>query len=109
LGLKVNILFDQVMDMWNGTSYSGEGAKENVKKGVRVNSNMSRHTPSQADYLDNSAVQTNVFPPAPVATSKPDNYMMPQGGMSGGAGGDYGIMQPMAANSLLGGSFGSSF
>lgn len=98
------------MELWNGTSYSGESAKENVKKGVRVNSNTSRHAPSQADYLDNSAVQTTIFPPAPVASSKPDghNYMMPQSGLGGGAG-DYGIMQPMAANSLLGGSFGSSF
>jgi hypothetical protein len=107
LGLKVNILYDNILDLWNGSG--GDNVKENVKKGVRVNSNTSRHTPSQADYLDNSSVQTKVFPPAPVATTHSDshNYMMSQGGQS--SGGDYGIMQPMAANSLLGGSFGSSF
>jgi hypothetical protein len=109
LGLKVNILFDNVMELWNGTTGGGSSIKENVKKGVRVNSTISTHSPSQADYLDNSMVQTNIFPPAPVATNKPDshNHMMPQSGLA--TGGDYGIMQPMAANSLLGGSFGAAF
>jgi hypothetical protein len=106
LGIKVNIIYDRIVDLWEGTS--GDDRKQKVKKGIRVNNNSAaaaaRHSPSQADYLDNSAVQTSVFPPAPVATSAPrggDNY--------GGGSGDYGLMQPMAANSLLGSSFGSSF
>ena len=115
LGLKVSILYDNIMELWEGPDLS---SKENVKKGVRINSGTSRHAPSQADYLDSSSVQTNIFPPGPVATSHQEshNYMMPGGGSGGGGGGggggygDYGgMLQPMAANSLLGGSFGSSF
>jgi hypothetical protein len=109
LGIKVNILFDRANDLWNGTS---SDSKENVKRGVRVNKPVSRHTPSQADYLDNSQVQSNTFPPAPVATTRQsngmDSYDMMMGRPSPSA--DIGSMLgPMAANSLLGGSFGSSF
>jgi hypothetical protein len=109
LGIKVNILFDRANDLWNGTSSE---SKENVKRGVRVNKPVSRHTPSQADYLDNSQVQSNTFPPAPVATTRQsngmDSYDMMMSRPSPVA--DIGSMLgPMAANSLLGGSFGSSF
>ena len=108
LGIKVNILFDRANDLWNGTS--SNDSKENVKKGLRVNKPVSRHTPSQADYLDNSQTQNSIFPPAPVATTRQSNgmdsydTMMGRPSMDGGA-----MMGPMAANSLLGGSFGSSF
>jgi hypothetical protein len=111
LGIKVNILFDRANDLWNGTS-SGD-SKENVKKGVRVNKPVSRHSPSQADYLDNSQTQGGMFPPAPVATVRTnaggmDSYDMMMG--RGGPANDFGsMMGPMAANSVLGGSFGSSF
>jgi hypothetical protein len=110
LGIKVNILFDRANDLWNGTSSAD--SKENVKRGVRVNKPISRHTPSQADYLDNSQVQSNTFPPAPVATTRQsngmDSYDMMMGRPSPAA--DVGsLLGPMAANSLLGGSFGSSF
>jgi hypothetical protein len=109
LGIKVNILFDRVNDLWNGTSSE---SKENVKRGVRINKPISRHTPSQADYLDNSQTQSNIFPPAPVATTRQsngiDSYDMMMGRPSPAA--DVGtLLGPMAANSLLGGSFGSSF
>jgi len=109
LGIKVNILFDRANDLWNGTSSE---SKENVKRGVRINKPVSRHTPSQADYLDNSQLQSNTFPPAPVATTRQsngmDSYDMMMGRPSPAA--DIGSMLgPMAANSLLGGSFGSSF
>ena len=110
LGIKVNILFDRANDLWNGTSSTD--SKENVKRGVRVNKPISRHTPSQADYLDNSQTQSNIFPPAPVATTRQsngmDSYDMMMGRPSPAA--DVGsLLGPMAANSLLGGSFGSSF
>jgi uncharacterized membrane protein YgcG len=112
LGIKVNIIYEKLVDLWNGTT--GGERKTKVKKGLRVSQNMNTHTSSQADYLDNSSVQTTVFPPAPVSGGggggggggDSHNYMM---GGSGGGGGDYSIMQPMAANSLLGSSFGSSF
>lgn len=105
LGLKVNIIVDQVMELWNGSS--GD-KKDSIKKGIRVNQNQARHQPSQADYLDNSAAQANIFPPAPVATTAnrqdSSGYATSQNNMN-----EYAISQPMAANSLLGGSFGSSF
>jgi len=110
LGIKVNILFDRANDMWNGTS---SDSKENVKRGVRVNKPVSRHAPSQADYLDNSQTQGSMFPPAPVATVRTnaggmDSYDTMMG--RGGPANDFGAMMgPMAANSVLGGSFGSSF
>ena len=101
LGLKVNILFDRVIELWNGPST--EETKQNVKQNVRV-SQHTMHAPSQADNLDNSQMQGGTFPPAPVATARPDmgqQQMAPQDmGMSFG---------PMAANGALGGSFGAAF
>ena len=98
LGLKVNILVDRVIELWNGPST--EETKQNVKQNVRV----SQHVPSQADHLDNSQVQGGTFPPAPVATARPDmgqqNMMTAAPEMSFG---------PMAANAALGGSFGAAF
>jgi len=104
LGIKVNILVDRALELWNGPST--EETKQNVKQNVRV-SQHTMHTPSQADNLDNSHTQGGVFPPAPVATARPDMGMgqqtmmgQPDMGMSFG---------PMAANSALGGSFGAAF
>jgi len=98
LGLKVNILVDRVIELWNGPST--EETKQNVKQNVRV----SQHVPSQADHLDNSQMQGGTFPPAPVATARPDmgrqNMMASAPEMSFG---------PMAANAALGGSFGAAF
>jgi hypothetical protein len=112
LGIKVNILVDRVNELWNGPS-DGD-AKANVKKNVRVNNSVSQHSASQADYLDNSHVQSGVFPPAPIATARPrvaENYdnMMHGSGMSAPSQ-DYGsMMGPMPANGVLGGAFGSAF
>ena len=93
LGLKGNILFDRVMILWNGPTESTE--VEPKKK--------SRHAPSRADDMDSPHVQHDVFPPAPVATSRPNqDYGQPEPEMQ------Y-EMGPMAANSILGGAFGSSF
>jgi hypothetical protein len=112
LGIKVNVLVDRVYDLWNGSD-SGE-KKDNVKNGVRVSQPLSRHSPSQADYLDNSGTQSGSFPPAPVATTRQTgmadvyDHMMPKRAAS--QGNDYGLLSgPMAANSVLGGAFGSMF
>ena len=102
LGIKVNILADRLNDLWNGTSK--EERKANVKNGVRVSQPIAQHQPSQADYLDNSSTQSGIFPPAPVATQKQSggyDTMMRGSAMNEMSFG------PMAANSLLGGSFGS--
>lgn len=98
LGIKVNILVDRAVDLWNGTS-SNDDAKTRVRQQVRHSQPIAQHTPSQADYVDSPAVQSSMFPPAPAATSMPRSsgaYDMPPM--------DFG---PMAANSLLGSSFGA--
>ena len=105
LGLKVNIMVDRIMELWNGPSTPEN--KEGMKNKVKVSKPVSQHAPSQADYLDDSNMQQNMFPPAPVATSRPNHVTesydhMMGGGMDMNPG-------PMAANGLLGGSFGSSF
>lgn len=103
LGLKVNIMVDRVVDLWNGSS-SGD-RKMNVKQGVRV-TREPMHSPSQADHLDNSQMQGGTFPPAPTVTSRQDtgghdHMMRPNGGD------DFGMAGPMAANSMVGGAFGA--
>ena len=104
LGIKVNILYDRVLELWNGNS-----ADQYVKKGTKVKNNVrvmdAQHVPSQADQLDEQP--TGIFPP------------MPRGGNSdtnNGRGNEkedpyYGMMSmgPQPANGVLGGSFGASF
>jgi len=108
LGIKVNILVDRVLELWNGSASPDK--KDNVKNGVRVSNPMSKHSSSQADYLDNSQTQSGVFPPAPVSTGRQssvmDSYdmMMPSRAAPAQE-----YMGPMAANSVIGGAFGSSF
>jgi hypothetical protein len=102
LGIKVNILVDRVSDLWNGTSSDGS-QKEKAKQYVRQTG--SRHVPSQGDYME--SMQSTIFPPAPVATTK---QSMPEYDhmMRGGPSTDYASsMGPMPANSLVGSSFGS--
>lgn len=114
LGIKVNIIWDRLSDLWNGS----DNKKEDVKKGLRVNQHMS----SQADYLDNSMMQQSLFPPAPSVQSSGvqsgsvmdsiNNFLPNKPSVSKQSSMDnYGLMSgPMAANSLLGGSaFGSAF
>jgi hypothetical protein len=75
LGIKVNILYDRVIDLWNGTPSNEK--KSDVRSKVKVSEHMIAHTPSQADYLDSGS--SSIFPPAPVVQSKPNSsydYMM---------------------------------
>ena len=107
LGIKVNILVDRANELWNGPSEPEK--KRNLKVSSPV---VSSHVPSQADYLDNSQMQNDLFPPAPIATVKQNNgsydTMMRSVPSSNNA--DFGsYMGPMAANSVLGSSFGASF
>jgi len=102
LGIKVNILVDRLGELWNGPS------PENQKQGVRVKQPTSRHVPSQADYVDNNQIQNDMFPPAPMATTKQNetyDHMI-----RGSPQSDYMVNSgPLPANSIIGGSFGSSF
>lgn len=99
MGLKVNILFDRADIMWNGPSEGYENPNKKPKKQTMY------HNGSQADDLDSPIIQNDVFPPAPIATNRPTNdihSMQNEVDMQM-------AMGPMAANSVLGGSFGSSF
>lgn len=96
LGIKVNILADRAYELWNGP-------QENVKVSKKQQNN---HVVSQADYYDMDA-----FPPAPVVTSKPssnDSYNQ-MGGHTSTPINDLQMSGPQAANTVLGGSFGSYF
>ena len=107
LGIKVNILYDRVIDLWNGSS--SEDAKKNVKRQVRFNDNVLSHNPSQADYLDSGAGGSSMFPPAPVVQSKPNasyDHMM-RGGSQAAA--SPMSMGPAPANAMLSGGFGAFF
>jgi hypothetical protein len=99
LGIKVNILVDRLVDLWNGTSRDETPKKKN---NVRVSQPVSRHVPSQADYLDQN--QSDMFPPAPIVQSR---QAAPPAQQQQQQQQDY--YGPMAANSLLGGSFGAMF
>lgn len=97
IGMKANILVDRINILWNGPIENMEDEQPVRKKKTR----RSAHTPSQADTLDNPALQNDLFPPAPIATSRGGNDTLqidesPFGG-------------PLAANSVLGSSFGTNF
>jgi hypothetical protein len=113
IGIKVNILVDRALELWNGPS---DDRIKQAKKNVRFNNPMAKHSPSQADYLDNSSIQQSIFPPAPVATTRQNSLMEGYGAMGMGNSQhqqqpqEYpSMMGPMAANSVLGGAFGSAF
>jgi hypothetical protein len=102
IGIKANILVDRVYEMWNGP----EVHEKDAKGGVRVRQAVARHAPSQADHLDNSAMQHDMFPPAPTTTQ---SHQQLGNHYTGGAVEPAYNPGPVAANGLLGGAFGSSF
>ena len=93
--------------MWNGAD--ADDKKKSVKKGVKV-SGGPRHTPSQADYIDDGSQSLGAFPPAAMSAAKPQNgtYDQMTRGSAQDMGGYYNS-EPLAANGALGSSFGSMF
>ena len=63
LGIKVNILVDRGLEMWNGPG------KEKKKENMKTMNNNNQHVPSQSDSLDNSQIQNGMFPPPPAVTN----------------------------------------
>ena len=102
IGIKANILVDRVSELWNGPMDQTKDAKG----GVRVRQTIARHAPSQADHLDNGAMQHDMFPPAPTTTQ---SHQQLGNHYTGGAVEPAYNPGPVAANGLLGGAFGSSF
>ena len=110
LGIKINILVDRAMELWNGP---GQDSKEKPRKSGSRNPAVSNHSPSQADHADSHTVQTGMFPPPPAVTNGGNgnagyDYMVKVSG-SGAPQNDYNDMGPAPANGLLGGAFGSKF
>ncbi len=92
LVIKVNVLTERALELWNGPD-----VKAPVKK------RGSLHTVSQSDYFEDLGDSIGM-PPPPVVTSRSSQQQQQQpqeemGSMGG----------PQAANSVLGGSFGSFF
>lgn len=104
MGIKVNILYDRILDMWNGTSSSDQ--KSEVRSRVRVSDSGLSHNASQADYLDGGAGSSGMFPPAPVVQNRPNSsydHMLRGNPAAQVAPG------PAPANAVLGGGFGAFF
>jgi hypothetical protein len=95
LGMKVNILVDRVVELWNGPAEDYKG-----KSKLKVESS---HSTSQADYYDTTDT-TDIFPPAPIISSRDSQ---PQPEIASNPFDSYN--GPQAANGVLGGSFGSFF
>jgi len=90
LGIKVNILTDRALELWNGPSQQAPVKKRG-----------SSHTVSQSDYFEDLGSSIGM-PPPPVVTSRSAPQQQQQE--------DTGLMSgPQAANGVLGGSFGSFF
>jgi hypothetical protein len=91
IGIKSNILVDRVVELWDGPSTKNAPARRSVRVGA-TNSILG-HSPSQADQLDSSMIQTDVYPRAPSAAAA----------SSGAA--PFMDSGPAPANSMIGGSF----
>jgi len=102
MGIKVSILAERVGDLWNGTDSRKE---EEQGSGYRVRQPISSgavHRPSQADFMDNPQMQASILPPAPAATTS--KAAVPRGAVQAPM-----SFEPVAANAMLGGNFGSLF
>ena len=112
MGIKVNILSDRLLEMWNGPGEEKKTAMRKKNAGQQ-NHMMPNHAPSQADHLDASGVQTGTFPPAPAVTSNNRSsgqgfdYMLKVSGTGQPGPQQYEDFGPAPANSLIGG--GASF
>ena len=112
LGSKINILSDRVLDMWNGNQNSQvvNGGANRVKISQPI---AGRHQPSQADQLDNSQGPLNglqhVDKSVTMINSLPNQQN--SGIQNNNFQQDLSFMdnEPMAANGVLGGGFGTSF
>lgn len=110
MSAKINILFDRVVDLWNG--HQNNQAINGGSNKVRVSQPLaSRHQPSQSDELDNSNGPLNGLQHVDKSVTMINNLPNQQGGNMNNYQQDLGFMdnEPMAANGLLGGAFGTSF
>ena len=110
LGAKINILTDRVLDMWNGNQNNQQ--VNNGSNKVKVSQPLAgRHQPSQADMLDNSQGPLNGLQHVDKSVTMINNLPNQTSGGGGYAQQDLSFMdnEPMAANGVLGGGFGTMF
>ena len=121
LGEKVSILFDRLMDLWNGTDSSKKKGKSgNVKVTQPIAGQQQMITgqvmmpQSQPTYTDGTSI--NSLPTSSSTSTQQlpnyDNMYKEQNTPLVNAatpGGMEGFQEPMAANAVLGGGFGSSW
>jgi hypothetical protein len=117
LGEKVSILVDRVLELWNGKP---DNKKKGGKNGaVKVSQPISGQMTGQpmGGYTDGTAIsslpnydttQGTQQLPNYDAMYRKDNNPLVGAATPGGVEG-MGMMEPMAANSVLGGNFGSSW
>jgi hypothetical protein len=119
LGEKVSILFDRLMDLWNGTDSSKKKGKSgNVKvtqpiAGQQMGGSITGQVmpQSQPTYTDGTSI--NSLPTSSTSTQQLPNYdnMYKQQNTplvnAATPGGMEGFQEPMAANELVGGAFGA--
>lgn len=122
LGEKINILFDRLLDLWNGPQDMKKGKKGqgSVKVSQPISQNQGQNQ-SQGQSQNqmamnqslNSMGSTSISNLPPVQTQPlPDYnemYQQDNTGMPGAASPGVESFEPMAANSGGGGSFGSAF
>jgi hypothetical protein len=89
LGIKVNIIYDRVLELWNGTPSINK--KDYIKNNLKLNNT---HVPSQADYLDGGSLPSLQSEPSTPPQQQPQQQQSF-------------VSELMPANSLLGSSFGS--
>lgn len=96
LGLKVNILYDRVLELWSGNDANAKPARPNRR--------YAQHMPSQADSYDHNPV-----PPAMLTPQPPQQAQQQQQQQVVSPVGSLLSMGPVAANALLGGNGAASF
>jgi hypothetical protein len=124
LGEKVSILVDRVLELWNGKQDNKKrGGKNGAVKVSQPISGQMMTAPAMGGYTDGTAISslpnydTTQGTPATMAPQQLPNYdamyrkdttplvdAATPGGIEG-----MGMMEPQAANAVLGGSFGSSW
>jgi hypothetical protein len=118
LGEKVTILVDRILELWNGKT-------DDKKKGKNVNVKVSQ--PISGQQMNNAAMSQSLYTEGTAISSLPINdqnntetqqtpdynnmYRQDTTPLVGAAtpGGLEGFGEPMAANSVLGGAFGSAW
>lgn len=116
LGTKINILFDRVMEQWNGKSEHAVTQQKHSR--VTITQPLAgQHQPSQADYMDHSQILPQNTQGMNIPTMQPQMQTQSQSQQNTdfndmyhqqitpkpGAATPGEMMEPMAANSALGG------